>query len=314
MADEKTVAAEASIKAAALKVAPRAKRVLLAKSLDEDVTKTLLQGHAGVGKTRALAEVMQTKLTDGRNPRVFVASTDIGGNGLRTVKDRLLAVGRADLLPNIVYTDFQNYEDFSGFFTGALVPQVSATQNLWQWDPDVVCQDGLANFQESHVWRYVMSTTPLAKESTDVRDEGIYAGQAEWGQIRKVTTLSLDMFLRLANPLTGKVPNKIVTVLMDNGKEDKITNDTKKGPLILGAARSYITAAFDYIVTLKAVTLPGSKVPTYSYDCNIGGTNVAKARGGEFCKLPAEALAKANFQELWTAMTAVTQAAPAASV
>lgn len=297
---------EQEIKQAALKVAPKGRKKLQAKNLgaEADVAKVLVQGPTGSGKTRLLAEVLQTKdPATGRHPRIYVASTDIGGNGLRSVKDRLLAVQRADLLANIEYTDFQDYETFAGFLAGTLVPEISTGVDLWEWAPDVIVQDGFSNFQESHVWRYILDLEPLAKDSIEIRDAGVYAGQQEWGQIRKATTLCVDGFLRLNNPRTGAVPHKIVTVLMDDGKEDKITHENKRGPLVLGAARSYIQAAFDMILTTRAISKPGAKGPEYSYQCEVGGPSVAKFRGNESRRLPVEALKGADFRTIWEFLT-----------
>src|SRR5476651_2759315 len=102
---------EADIKAAALKTPSRSKLKLEARTLADPLgtfKKVLLQGNTGTGKTRTLAEVLQTVNRDGRPTRVFVASTDIGGSGLSTVEDRLRAVGRPELLSNIVNVDFDD--------------------------------------------------------------------------------------------------------------------------------------------------------------------------------------------------------------
>jgi len=294
---------ETEIKQAALKVAPKGKKSLKATTLvDTGWYKLLLQGPTGSGKTRTVAEALQTVNVAGQPTKVFVASTDIGGNGLSSVRDRLQAVGREDLLANVCYVDFDDYETFAAFTSGTLVPEVDG-KPLWEWDPDLLVHDGFANFQESHIWRYVMDIAPIAKDSTEARDEGVQASLVEWGQIRRCSLLCIDQFNRLKNPLTGKTPSKITTVLLDDGKEDKFTHETKRGPLVIGAARSYMPAAFDYIVTLKAITRPGSKTPEYSYTCDVGGRAVAKQRGGEFRKLPEAAMKGADFKTLWQFLT-----------
>lgn len=297
--EEVSLPTEAEIKATALKLPIRIKKTLAAKSLaEESFKKFLLQGHTGTGKTRTIAEVLQTLNSRGKPTKVFVASTDLGGSGLGSVKDRLLAVGRADLLPNVVEVDFDDFETFDGFVRGALVPTVG-NQTLWQWGPDVLVHDGFSNFQESHVWRYVLAIESISSKADEARTEEVQAGQVEWGQIRRCSLLAIDLFNRLKNPLTGDTPSKIVTVLLDDGKEDKFTHETKKGPLVIGATRSYMAAAFDYILTTKAITKPGSKVPEYSYTCDVGGGSLSKQRGGEFNKIPEAALKGADFKTIW---------------
>lgn len=311
---------ETEIKAAAKPILVRpagAKRPLVAKTLDDvsgNFKKFLLQGNSGTGKTRTLAEVLQTKNAVGEANRVFVASTDLGGHGLATVSDRLQAVGRPELLANLAWVDFDDFDTFDSFVRGALVPTVGG-KSLWEWNPDVLCHDGFANFQESHVWRHVMGIAPDGA-ATESREEGVQASQREWGWVRRDSLLAIDLFLRLHNPLSGKKLSKIITVLMDDGKEDKFTHETKKGPLVIGAARSYMPAGFDYVITLKALTKPGSKTPDYSYTCDVGGNVVSKQRGGEFLRFPEAAMKTADFKVLWETLVggcAASSVIPAAS-
>ncbi len=276
---------------------PRGKKKIQASVMGsgDDWFKLLVQGHTGTGKTLFLSGIAQCVGPDGHPLRIFVASTDIGGNGLRSVKEQLASVGREDLIANVHYVEFSDYETFAAFTTN---PD-DVVDGFWAWDPDVICLDGLANLQESHIWRYILSLDPLAKDAAETRTEGVQAGMAEWGQIRRCTILQIDQFLMLHNP-NGKKVHKLVTVLLDDGKESKLTHEIKKGPLILGAARDYIGPAFDAIITAIASSKPGSKDVQYSYRCDITGNSVAKIRG---LKLPEAILAKADSKALWETLT-----------
>ncbi len=281
---------------------PKGKKKIKSASLaddDADWFKILLQGQTGSGKTFAIVGLLQTLNRDGKPTKVYVASTDIGGNGLRSVKAELRNLGLEHLLDNVQWVEFSTYEEFSAFTTS---PENTVEINggsFWAWDPDVIVWDGASNFQESLAWRYVMDLDPIAKESSESRDAGIQAGIVEYGQLRRITILQIDRFMMIHNP-NGKKIHKLTTVLLDDGKESKLTKETKQGPLIIGGARDYMGPAFDIIITTLASQPPGSKIPTYLYRCEIGGKSVAKVRGQA---LPAEYMSKADMKGLWTYLT-----------
>jgi hypothetical protein len=263
-------------------------------SLDEDQDdwwKILIQGHTGSGKTMTAAGIAQCLNHDGNPNKIFVGSVDIGGQGLRSVKEHLVEIGRRDLLKNFRYAEFREYRDFAAFTSD---PE-SIVQDFWAWDPDVLFLDGLANFQESHIWRYIMSLDALADRPAETREEGVQAGQAEWGQIRRCTILQNDLFLTLHNP-NGKRIHKVATCLLDDGKESKLTHEVKKGPLIMGAARDYIGPAYDAIITTQAMVKPGSKEPLFRYQCDVTSNTIAKKRGS---RIPEEVLASGDGKMLW---------------
>ncbi len=276
---------------------PKGKKKLQATTLGEgcEDIKVLLLGHTGAGKTKCISDVLQTDNPDGTPTRVFVASTDIGGQGLRSVKDDLVARGLPERMKNLKWLHFRDYETFAAFTTDPSCVEIDG-KPFWDFDANVLAWDGLANFQESMVWRYIMDLEPLAKESTESRDAGVQAGQAEWGQIRRISIQQLDLFVSLQHPIKGKPLNKLVTCLLDQGKESKLSKETTIGPLIMGAARDYIGPAFDVILTAQAKQAPGSKETKYYYSCDIGGKFVAKIRGQ---KLPEELLAKADMKGIW---------------
>lgn len=296
-----TKSKEEAVVTKAIAMHPKGRKKLQAVSLndDDDALRVLVLGHTGSGKTFTLAEILQTLNFKGKPTKVFVASTDIGGNGLRSVKERLKQIDRLDLLSNLAWFHFRDYEDFASFTSNTDNLEVNGLP-FWEFDPDLIAWDGVSNFQESLVWRYVMDLDPLSKDSTESRDAGIQAGQAEWGQIRKCCTLQIDQFVSLQNP-NGKRVHKLVTCLLDDGKESKLTKETKQGPLIMGAARDYMGPAFDVILTAQALVPPGSKVPTYKYLCEFGaGKPLAKVRGAA---LPKELLDSADMKGLWEHLT-----------
>jgi hypothetical protein len=287
---------EAEVIAKALRAPlPKGRAKLKPSSLgssNDDSWKVFIQGHTGTGKTLVASKIAQCLNREGRHNKIFVASTDIGGNGLRSVKDDLVSAGRKDLLDNICYVEFRDYREFKAF-TGD--PE-SVVEGFWEWDPDVLFWDGLANFQESHVWRYILDLDPLADKPSEVREEGVQAGIAEWGQIRRCTILQNDLLLTLHNP-NGKRIHKVTTCLLDDGKESKLTHEVKKGPLIMGAARDYIGPAYDAMITTTVFPpKAGSKEPQYRYQCDVTSQWVAKKRGD---RIPEEVLASGDGKLLW---------------
>lgn len=283
------------------KIAPTPKRpgrVFKASVMkpDEPVWRKVLGiGRSGMGKTKAIVGILEC------GQRVFVADTDFGGNGLSTVQGELLTTGKSHLMQNLAWFEFDNYKDFT-YFTSHPESIDIGGKSLWEWDPDVLVHEGLANFQEKHVTEYALDLAPMRSSGKDnvaeAREAGLWAEQVDWGVIRRATLFAVEDFLRVHNP-SGKKLHKYVTCLQDAGKEDKF-GEVKRGPLLMGAAREYMAPAFDLILTLEAVSKPGVKGELdYYYRCDVSDRGIVTKKRA----LPVAAREPANFADLWRRIT-----------
>lgn len=260
----------------------------LASAAESDWLKILAYGHSGVGKTTALAGLLKTGL------RVFVANTDIGGDGLRSVKALLGKEGKTELLENLASFDFLDYTTFEQFTKNPALVEIRPGTDLWAWNPDILVWEGMSNWQERHLGDFVLEQSPSGK-SSDLREAGLMADQQDWGAIRKATLRTLDKFLIAHNP-NGKRIHKYVTTLEDNSKQDKLTGEVYKGPLIMGAARSYMAPAFDLIIEM--MTKKEGKDLKYVYKCGASANALSKRRG-----LPVEPEEPGDMEALWRKIT-----------
>jgi hypothetical protein len=257
-----------------------------ADEVGADWYKILGYGHSGTGKTKALEGLLRAGL------RVFVANTDIGGDGLRTVKSAL--ADRRDLLANLASVDFTTYADFESFLKNPALVEIDG-KDLWSWKPDMLVWEGMSNWQERHLGDYVLEQSPAGK-ATDLRDAGLVADQQDWGAIRRATLRALDRFLILHAP-DGRKIHKYVTTLEDNSKMDKLTGEVYKGPLVMGAARSYMAPAFDLIVEMQGKR-DAKGATFYTYKCGVSSNTLSKRRG-----LPVEPEEPGDMERLWRKIT-----------
>lgn len=284
---EKAIVAKAAI------AARPGKKKLSASILADDSAiwyKILALAHSGRGKSRAIADLLRAGL------RIVVCDTDIGGNGLSSVREDLKRTGEEALMQNLAFFEFSDYSTFGGFMDDPTILEIDG-KNIWDWNPDVLAWEGFANWQEDHVTNEVLEMGGIAKEDSELREAGLWAERTDWGAIRRATLKGLNRFLRIHNP-NGKKIHKYVTCLMDDGKQDKFTKETKTGPLIMGASRAYLQPAFDLILRMDAEKKPGVKDIVYSYKCDITGETVAKKRG-----LPVDSTEPADMLKLWNKIT-----------
>jgi hypothetical protein len=235
--------------------------------------KILSFGHTGTGKTFFINGLLEA------GAKVLVISTDLGGSGLAAVYNHLQNNGLAHLGDNLYHKDFPDYEELEEFLKKPEkqfpdIYDIGITWAVW---------DGFSGFQQVNLQEYVLSMQSQTKADkvSDGRAAGLWAEQQDWGMIRTGTVRNLNRFLNLHNRKDGLAWHKYVTALEAKPKEDALTSQTLRAPLVQGAAGSLMAPAFDIIFECK-VQSKGSGDDAerrYTYNC-IGNTGLlAKSRG-----------------------------------
>lgn len=256
--------------------------------------KLFVYGKQGTGKTFLLVSL----LLDGQ--KIFVISTDVGGDGLATVEAELRYLGREDLLQNIAFVCLPNYDAVHEF--------MKAPDRIWPdiytWDPDFLCWDGFSNWQQIALQEEVETDESVMK--------AMEAGSPlkYWGAMKRETQREYDKFLNLHNKKTGKLWHKIVTCLEDDKHtEEQLKNITDekeklktpkqgKGPMVQGAAGKLMGPGCDMVLRLikKTKRNEDSKKLETTFWYETAGTDKieAKVRG-----LKLDPLVPADFGAIW---------------
>ena len=243
---------------------------------EDDYLKIMAYGPTGSGKTRIIVDLLEAGLT------VLALSTDFGGNGFTSVQMELKRKNRADLLANCLFFEFSTYDEVEDFVFN---PE-GTWPEIYNNDIDAVFLDGFSGMQLC-----MLEDKVLGKES-------LFLDQQGWGRMKTGTTRVLNNFLALKNKKTGKSWHKFV-VCHENykPKEDKISGESRIGPMLQGAGAAIMEMAFDLIFRTrkKRDTVDGKKVTKYTYE--LEGTDskiLTKARG-----LEVPPTMDANFGVLW---------------
>jgi hypothetical protein len=276
----------------------KTKKTLKAASLGDPEAiwfKILGYGDSGVGKTLAIIGFLLAGL------KVFVLSTDIGGNGLSSIRTALKDMGREDLMSNLVFVEVADYKTTQEFLVNPDIVMVEVADekglrevSLNEWNPDMLVWEGFSNWQENHLCSYVLGMDAISSKASEMRQEGLLPELQDYNAIRRGTLSTLDRFLNL-RAKNGKVWHKYVTCLEDNkAKEDPLSgNKAKKMPLLVGSARTYMGPAFDLILEMQAKSSGGKT--EFVYKCDVGGSSVSKKRG-----LNVDTTEPADMLKLWT--------------
>lgn len=266
---------------------------------ENDYHKILGYGEPGMGKTRAIKAFLLAGL------KVWVLSSDMGGSGLKTVKQELTREGHWELLRNLKELEIAEYKDVgelldvlndAGAAQAVTVETEAGETGLWDWDPDVLVWEGFGNFQTNDVVNYVLeSTSPGYDKVSDARVEGLRAELQDYDSIKRGTIKYINDFLRTHNPVTGKMLHKYVTMHENAPKEGEV--GSKAEVMLTGAARKSIAGGFDLVIRMSRRTVrddaTGEKKPEYMYDIETARATT-KARGYD---LPPTM--KADMGEVW---------------
>lgn len=286
-------------------VAGPAKKVLnsprgpKAKKLSEPQAttfKALLFGPTGSGKTYAIKGLLEHGF------KVLVISTDMGGDGLVTVKTALRMDGHAELLENCTSIVLTNYDEVIAFLNRPedIYPEIYTDS------PDWLVWDGFSSFQQTLLSDKIGEMEPArqeGKEVSDARDSGLQLELQDWGMVRNGTIRNLDKFLKLHNRKTGQVWHKIVTCLegiktvrSGSGINSTTTYTDAKEPMLQGSAAKLIGPAFDLILNTRIMA--GAKEDekrAFKYVC-AGHDSLAGPKTRGIILNPIE---PADFFDLW---------------
>ncbi len=237
-------------------------RILKPKKLSDDeatVYKILGYGPTESGKTRMLLGLLLHGF------KIFVISTDMGGDGLSTVKIALKKLKREDLMENLTGVVLNDYDLVKSFCD----EPADVFPEIYDEDFDFLVWDGFSTFQGVNVSEKVgedikppekIDKFGDTKELSQGREAGVTFEIMDWGAVKNMTLRNLDNFLKLNNKKTGKVWHKLLTCL--EGKNAVRSGDGFNGttsyedngkPLIQGAAINFITPAFDIVINTRKI-------------------------------------------------------------
>lgn len=275
---------------AAKEEAPAGPRVLTnpkgprVRKLSEEAATTfkgLLFGPTGSGKTYAVKGLLEHGF------KVLVISTDMGGDGLVTVKVALRREGKIHLLANCTSIVLTNYDEVAAFLDRpeSIYPSIYDEQIDW------LVWDGFSSFQQTILSDKIGAMTPERtgnKEVSDARDSGLQLELQDWGMVKTGTIRNLDKFLKMHNRKTGQVWHKLVTCLeglksikSGTGAQTTTTYVDAKEPMLQGSAAKLIGPAFDLILNTRIAATKDEESPrTFTYVCAGHDTLAgAKTRG-----------------------------------
>lgn len=202
-----------------------------------NLIKVLLFGAIAAGKTYFYLG----PLLNGE--KVFVLSTDFGGDGLITLVNALVEMKREDLIPNIKGLNLSNYEDLAEFWDDPL----AFAPTLETFDPTVFGWEGTSAFNIDMLDEYILSMAPGAANSGELRHAGFTHTTQDWQGMKRGTMRQFRKALAFALP-NGKRLHKIVTSHESKPQNNELTNKTERGPLIQGSARDLVGGGFDVVL------------------------------------------------------------------
>jgi hypothetical protein len=224
-----------------------AKKPRFTASVASDVTADWFKlgffGPPGSGKTFFLLGPLLA------GERVFVITTDFGGNGLRTIKEELRRRGKPELLDNLANIDISDWKSLESVLDGINDVMIGGEKTLWQWRPTMFVLEGMSNAQMNHLDDYVLGFDGGTKAS-EARAAGIDADERDWGRVRREMVKKVNTFLFTHNP-DGTFVHKVITFYEGEPKEDKITKEIKPNVLLQGGIRSFIGGAFDAMIRTR---------------------------------------------------------------
>ncbi len=254
---------------------PRAPRKL--KNLDDEEAtcfKQLVFGPTGSGKTYLLVALLLHGYS------IAVLSTDLGGDGLSTVKAELKRIDRRDLIKNVHFITLETGEDINSF----LREPADIVPDIYDYDIDFFVWDGFSSWQQiilpvsiGELASDKASSGSTVKNLAEVREEGLQFEIADWGVFKNYTIRGLDRFLKLNNRRTGKIWHKIVTCLegikgqtVKNGALEQTIYKETREPMLQGSAVKLIGPSFDLILNTKKIVDNGKASFKYIVDKERG--------------------------------------------
>lgn len=278
--------------------------------------KILLFGDYGSGKTFAIVGLLLEGLT------VLVITTDIGGDGLASVRAELNRIGRQDLKKKIISIVLETHNDVVGFFKDPdsyWSDGVGGVDSIWDAGIDLVFFDGFTGYQMLQLYDDIEAT-----DTGILNNDGSVDTQRFWGSMKRETGRALNRFLGFHNRKTGQKFHKMMTCLDTSTMTDAqalsatSTGDAAEkrkrmsvkesiGPFVQGSAAKLIGPAFDLVIYTNAKTvLEGEKqVARFTYQTMRNDKLRVKSRGVNLDSLiidPKKLILRADMQEVWRSM------------
>lgn len=186
----KKLAVGVPVKIGPVRAAPK---VFGGEDMIPEPLKIFMFGKQGSGKTYAIKALLVAGY------KVYYISTDMGGLGLRSFTAELRSEDPPAMKRLRGLTSIETVADVMKF----LYKPAELDPGIWEFDPDFIIWDGYSNFQQ------VMVPDNIYGES-DAKIEDRVTEQKEWMQLKNASLTSLTRFVRIANPVTGKIIHKIV--------------------------------------------------------------------------------------------------------
>jgi len=258
--------------------------------------KGMWYGESGMGKTYIVVQLLLVGF------KVLYFSTEMGGDGLRTVESALKKLGREDLLANLYEAPaFADYEEVSDF----LQDPASRCPGLWtDFQPDFIFWDGFTEFQLLYLERYIADELQPDNPRAD-REAGLMSVEKDWNMVMNGTLRGSHDFFQIRDPQTGREPHKIVTCKQAEKERDAVPGvegkpapmKAKKTFILQGAAKKIFEGAFDFIfLAAKKDSLKPGEPPSFVWRVQASEKQTAKVRGCEFT----EKEIPADFSSLWS--------------
>lgn len=260
--------------------------------------KDMFYGVIGSGKTYAFVAMLEA------GERLFVVSSDPGGDGLLTVQNELIRRGRRDLLKNYLKVNIATYKQGLALWTD---PYRWYSKELAKLDPTVVIWEGFSYFQTVAIDEEVMPDNLRAS-----KEEGMDPFEF-WDRVRRATTRVHDKFLKChgrAEDGSQKLWHHVLTCHQGDPREEKSTGLLKTKAAIQGQAAKMISAAYDLVIQMyvkQGLGLEEGESP-YRYRC-VGASEEfeVKSRGFDLGFDGAGEM-PADFAKVWAAQKSVLKA------
>lgn len=279
--------------------------------------KAMWYGESGIGKTYIVLQLLLMNFS------VLYFSTEMGGDGLRTVTSGLKALNRLDLLENLLvvppFVDYEAVSDFlqdpqsicPGLWCDTLDKRITSGEPTKKeavpgFNPDFIFWDGFSEFQLLYLERYIADElqpdTPRAE-----REAGLFAVEKDWNMVMNGTLRGSHDFFQIRDPLTGREPHKIVTCKQAEKERDAVPGvdgkplmKAKKTFILQGAAKKIFEGAFDFIfLATKRTSLKPNEPPSYVWRVEASEKQTAKVRGFELAGVERGEI-PADFAALWS--------------
>jgi len=262
---------------------------------EDDPIKIMFYGDTGTGKTRTILGLLRSGLT------VLYFSTEIGGSGLRTVKEE----ASPDELSRLY--ELEGLTDYRTLTTFLRSPEKLISE-IYDLNVDLFFWDGGSEGQLVQLEEYIgESILPKnEREISDARRSGLQLETRDWSMVLNGTVRMVKDYLNMYNVRTGKRWHKILTFKEQekeriedlSGADSKPKYRAKNSMLIHGGAKKLVEGAFDFIIRTRVKTSAVDKTSEFLYCTAPSDSQTAKSRG---VKLPAEM--PADMAVLWAMLS-----------